>query len=151
MESVIITDKAFEPLTAASQFQKYAGGAGAIASFTGYVRGEGGSVSRLRLTHYPGMTEAKIKVLTAKAHVRWNLLACHVTHRVGDMGAGEAIVFVAAASPHRRAAFEAVDFLMDYLKSEAPFWKQEIGPGGEATWIEPKENDRRDIARWSEG
>ena len=148
METVIIKDGAFDPLIAAKQFQESAGDIGAIASFTGYVRGEGGQVKMLRLTHYPDMTENEIKGLMSVAKARWNLHDCHVTHRVGDMLAGEAIVFVAAASAHRREAFEAVDFLMDYLKSEAPFWKQEVGEKG-ARWIEPKQQDKRDIERWS--
>jgi len=148
MDSVIITPNAFDPLDTAAIFQKSALSAGAIASFTGFVRDEGGTVKRLRLTHYPGMTEAEIEGLVKRAFARWNLLACHVTHRVGEIGRDEAIVFVAAASAHRRAAFEAVDFLMDYLKSEAPLWKQEIDSIGEAKWIEPKYNDRRDLERW---
>lgn len=148
MLQVVITSSAFDPLILAAEFQQNIEGVGAIASFTGYVRDEGGTVNMLRISHYPIMTENEIAGLIKEAVSRWNLQACHVTHRVGDIAAGEAIVFVVAASAHRRAAFEAVDFLMDYLKSEAPFWKQELGEGG-ANWIEPKEQDKRDKERWS--
>lgn len=149
MERVNITAAPFSPSALAEQFRAHAGDIGAIASFTGYVRGEGGNVQTLRLSHYPGMTEAEIGRIMDRATKKWEIMACHVTHRVGDMAADEAIVFVSAASAHRRAAFEAVDFLMDYLKSEAPFWKQEIGGGG-AKWIEPRDQDKHDLNRWQD-
>ena len=148
MQRVRITDTVFQPAEAAKTFRSFAADVGAIASFAGYVRGEAGTVETLRLSHYPGMTEAEIERMIERAMSRWNITACHITHRVGDMAAGEAIVYVTAASAHRRDAFDAVDYLMDYLKSEAPFWKQEIGEGG-AKWIEPRDEDKRDIARWS--
>lgn len=148
MQQVVISKIPFEPSVLANDFRDFAGDIGAITSFAGYVRGESGRVNTLRLTHYEGMTEAEIERMVKTAMARFNVTACHVTHRIGDMAAGEAIVFVTAASAHRRGAFEAVDFLMDYLKSEAPFWKQEIGTDG-AKWIEPRSNDKRDIARWS--
>ena len=147
MERVTVTAEPFEPEQLVRVFRASAGDSGAIASFAGYVRGEAGEVETLRLSHYPGMTESEIERIIESAQSRWGLTACHVTHRVGDIAAGEAIVFVTAASAHRRDAFEAVDFLMDYLKSEAPFWKQEIGPNG-AIWIEPRPQDKTDIARW---
>ena len=148
MQRVRIINTVFQPAETAKTFRSFAGDVGAIASFAGYVRGEAGTVETLRLSHYPGMTEAEIERMIEKAISRWNITACHITHRVGDMAAGEAIVYVTAASAHRRDAFDAVDYLMDYLKSEAPFWKQEIGEGG-AKWIEPRDEDKRDIARWS--
>lgn len=148
MERVRIHTAAFKPSALAEEFRSHAGDIGAVASFAGYVRSEGGGVQSLRLSHYPGMTEAEIERIIAQAVKRWPITNCHVTHRVGDILQGEAIVFVTAASAHRRAAFEAVDFLMDYLKSEAPFWKQEIVQG-KAVWIEPKQNDKRDIQRWN--
>lgn len=147
MERVSITAEPFAPEQLMRLFRESAGDSGAIATFTGYVRGEAGEVETLRLSHYPGMTESEIERIIKTAHTRWGLTACHISHRVGDIAAGEAIVFVTAASAHRRDAFEAVDFLMDYLKSEAPFWKQEIGPKG-AIWIEPRPQDKTDIARW---
>ena len=149
MKRVNLTSAPFEFSELSKAFRVFAGDVGAIASFTGFVRGEDGAVDALSLSHYPGMTEAEIDRIIKQASERWSITACHVTHRVGDMRPGDAIVFVAAASAHRRDAFEAVDFLMDYLKSEAPFWKKEIGADG-AKWIEPKKQDKRDIARWSE-
>lgn len=150
MERVVITSSPFEPEQLAKSFREMVGDVGAIASFAGYVRGEAGAVETLRLSHYPGMTEAEIERMIETALSRWDITSCHITHRVGDMAAGEAIVYVTAASAHRRDAFQAVDFMMDYLKSEAPFWKQELGPSG-AVWIEPREQDKTDIKRWNEG
>lgn len=144
--SVLVTDKPFDPEAEHRQFRNRAGDAGAIVAFTGVVRGEGG-VTTLTLSHYPEFTDTEIARIGQKAEVRWPLTAWHVVHRIGDMSPGEPIVFVATASKHRRAAFEAADFLMDYLKSEAPFWKQETR--GEATrWIEPRTQDIADIKRW---
>jgi molybdopterin synthase catalytic subunit len=104
-------------------------------------------VQRLLLEHYPGFAEAEIELHVKTALERWPLEDVLVIHRVGELRPGDTIVFVAAASRHRRAAFETVDFLMDYLKSEAPFWKRETTPDG-AAWIEPRTEDHRDRARW---
>lgn len=147
MITIHITDASFTPEALLAEFRLQNAGAGAIASFAGLVRSENSSVSALTLSHYPGMTEAEIKKTADQTIARWPLSGLHVTHRTGEMLAGEAIVFVAAASAHRRDAFEAVDFMMDYLKSEAPFWKQETR-GKTAEWIEPKDNDKHDIERW---
>ena len=143
--SVLITSAPFDPEAAHLDFRKSAGNVGAITAFTGLVRGDSDTV--LNLSHYAGMTEAEILKIGETAAARWPITSWRIIHRVGDMQAGEPIVFVAAASAHRRASFEAADFLMDYLKSEAPFWKQETQNETRA-WIEPRAQDKDDIARW---
>ncbi|SRR5579885_95666 len=121
-------------------------GAGAIVTFTGRVRGQDG-VSALVVEHYPGMTEREIARIAAEAEGRWPLLGITVIHRVGRLNAGEQIVLVAAAAAHRKSAFEACEFLMDYLKSEAPFWKQEERAGA-LVWVEAKPADDAALRRW---
>lgn len=118
-------------------------GVGAVASFIGYCRATSGgrAVERLELEHYPGFTEAAIERLAEPISTRHKLASLLVTHRVGAIFPGEAIVLVAAMSPHRAAAFAAVSELMDYLKTDAPIWKREVGPSG-ACWVAPTEDDR---------
>jgi molybdopterin synthase catalytic subunit len=142
-----LTDQAFDPGVLLSQFCEGRSETGAVASFVGLARAERGSTDTLELEAYPGFTEARIAEHAAAATQRFALQDVRVVHRVGKIAPGEAIVFVATAASHRRAAFEACDFLMDYLKSRAPFWKKETGPDG-ARWIEPKAQDHADIARW---
>ncbi len=128
------------------------GGDGAVVSFVGLARpGDAGGarVSGLHLDHYPGMTERSLEAIAADALARFEVSAVHVVHRCGAIVAGEAIVFAAAAARHRRAAFEAADYLMDRLKTDAMFWKREDGVDG-SCWIEPTEADRADRARWSD-
>ena len=124
---------------------------GAIATFTGYVRrqNESRSVSGMHLEHYPGMTEASIRAILAEAGERWPLLAAGVVHRVGDLAPGDRIVWVGVSSCHRGAAFSACEFIMDYLKTRAPFWKKERGDTGEH-WVEARESDDRRARRWSQ-
>lgn len=122
---------------------------GAVVSFTGLARASGGQVQTLELEAYPGFTDAEIGRMAEAARDRFALDDVLVVHRIGPIAPGEAIVFVAAAAAHRRAAFEAADQLMDYLKSRAPFWKKEVGPDG-ARWIEPTERDLADAERWDE-
>lgn len=121
---------------------------GAVAAFTGVVRAEGGGVDHLYLDWYPGMTEASLREIVEAARSRFDVRAVCVLHRCGRVEAGEAVVFVAAASSHRRAAFDAVDYLMDRLKSEAALWKRESGEGGER-WVEPRADDAQSLKRWS--
>ncbi len=121
--------------------------AGALVQFTGLVRGGGGTTA-LILHHHPGMTLASVEQLANAARERFELTALGVTHRVGRMAPGEPVVWVAAAARHRRAAFQAVDCLMDGLKSDALFWKQEERIDG-THWIEPTDRDRADLARWT--
>lgn len=126
-------------------------GAGAVVSFTGLARGEtrdGAKVDGLYLDHHPRLTERSLRDIAASA-ARFDVAAVRIVHRCGAIAPGEAIVFVAAAGRHRRAAFDAVDCLMDQLKTDAVFWKREDGVDG-ARWIEPTEGDRADRARWSQ-
>jgi molybdopterin synthase catalytic subunit len=120
---------------------------GAVASFVGIARGEQGQATALELEAYPGFTEAEIGKIVEAAMSRFALHDALVIHRHGKIAPGEPIVMVATASAHRREAFEACDYLMDYLKSGAPFWKKEHGPAG-ARWVEPSQRDLDDIARW---
>ena len=122
-------------------------GAGAVVSFTGLVRDEGGSLSGMEIEHYPGMTEKAISEMVQEAVTRWSLVDALVIHRHGSLGPGEAIMMVATAASHRGDAFAAAEFLMDYLKSRAPFWKKETGAGGEA-WVAAKETDEVALKRW---
>ena len=123
---------------------------GAVATFTGLVRadaGAAGDVDVLELEHYPGATEAALTVLAQEATTRWSLGAATIVHRVGPMRPGERIVFVAAAAPHRGAALDACAYLIDRLKTDAPFWKREIR-GRTAAWVEPREADTTAADRW---
>lgn len=138
----------FDPDQAAATFRSDNAAAGAIVTFLGQVRDDDGAVSALTLEHYEGLTQSEIAKIATDAAARWPVDAITIRHRVGEMAPGEAIVFVAAASAHRRSAFDAADFLMDYLKSAAPFWKRETR-GGDARWIEPRAEDYKDRARWN--
>lgn len=147
-----LTSAPFDAAEKLAAFTARAGGAGAVVSFTGLVRPESaaGRVTSLHLQAYPKMTENGIRTAYESALARWSLTAAEIVHRVGDIAPGDPIVFVATASPHRRAAFEAADFLMDYLKTEAVFWKKETRANGEEVWIEPRLEDYTDRARWNE-
>jgi molybdopterin synthase catalytic subunit len=123
---------------------------GAIVAFSGICRGDedGAQIEALTLEHYPGMAEAEIARHVKEAEARWPLLGVRIVHRVGRIVPGETIVLVAVASKHRRAAFEAAEFLMDYLKSHAPFWKKIEGAGGKS-WVDAEVKDDAAAARWS--
>jgi molybdopterin synthase catalytic subunit len=120
---------------------------GAIVTFTGTVRDQDGAVAAMTLEHYPGMTEAELARVEAEACARFALQASLIVHRYGALKPGDNIVLVATASEHREAAFEAARFLMDYLKTSAPFWKREEGPSG-ARWVEAEARDETATARW---
>jgi molybdopterin synthase catalytic subunit len=120
---------------------------GAIVSFTGTVRDQGGAVEEMTLEHYPGMTEGELQRIEADALARWKLQASLVVHRYGRLKPGDNIVLVVTASEHRDAAFDAARFLMDYLKTSAPFWKREAGPGG-ARWVEASPSDDASASGW---
>jgi molybdopterin synthase catalytic subunit len=122
-------------------------GVGAVVTFLGIVRDDSGQLARMEIEHYPGMTEKAIAAIAEEAHVRWSLAELLVIHRYGPLAPGEAIMMVATAARHRVAAFEAEEFLMDYLKSRAPFWKKEIGADG-ATWVAATEEDEEALTRW---
>lgn len=147
---ISLLDQPFDAAQALREFEKRAVGAGAIASFTGIVRAEGnmGAVKTLHLQAFDPLTERGIIGAVEDAGKRWLLSALTVIHRTGNILPGEPIVFVAAAAAHRRAALEAVDFMMDYLKTEAIFWKKEETHSG-AHWIEPRPEDYTDRNRWS--
>ena len=122
---------------------------GAIASFTGHVRASNArrDLSTMELEHYPGMTENSIRAILDEAAGRWPLLSATVVHRVGSLCPGEQIVWVGVASAHREAAFNACEFVMDYLKTRAPFWKRELGEQG-AVWVDARESDVQRAKRW---
>ena len=123
---------------------------GGIGCFVGTVRANptGLRLEALTLEHYPAMTERAIALITEEAERRWSLLGCTVIHRVGRLTAGENIVLVLAASAHRQAALDATAFLIDWLKTKAPFWKRESFVDGSATWVDARETDEVAAARW---
>ncbi len=122
-------------------------GGGAVASFTGVVRG-GEGVEAMTLEHYPTMTQAALTALAAEAETRWALFGIILIHRVGELKAGERIVLVATASAHRKDALDACAFLIDRLKTDAPFWKKERGSNGVETWVETRGSDNAAAGRW---
>ncbi|MGN6207139.1 molybdenum cofactor biosynthesis protein MoaE [Asticcacaulis sp.] len=144
----------FDPAVVHSHFLARFGRLGAVTAFTGVVREAAkgaqkeNQVDYLYLDWYPGMTEASIQDIADAAAARFDIRALSIHHRCGEVLAGEPVVFVAAASAHRRAAFEAVDYMMDRLKSEAALWKREVGPQTDR-WVEPTTGDADDLKRWS--
>lgn len=122
---------------------------GAVASFVGLVRdaNDGSGVRAMTLEHYPGMTERALEKIVREAEARWQLLGVTVIHRVGPLSPTDPIVLVAVASAHRQEAFQACEFIMDYLKTRAPFWKKEVTPEGER-WVDARDSDDQSAARW---
>ncbi|MEH3041611.1 MAG: molybdenum cofactor biosynthesis protein MoaE [Sphingomonas paucimobilis] len=138
------------PIDLAAEFAAAeAADAGAVATFTGLVRGDDG-VTELALEHYPGATERALEALCAQAVERWSLAKAIVVHRVGPMVPGDRVVFVATTARHRGAALESCAFLIDRLKTGAPFWKRERR-GSDARWVEARESDDVAAARWGDG
>ncbi len=122
---------------------------GAVVTFTGLCRDEAGTLSALELEHYPGMAEAEIARVVQDAQTRWPLMGVTAIHRYGKIAPGEQIVLVIATSSHRVAAFEAAEFLMDYLKSRAPFWKKDHRKdGAQGQWVDAREEDEKALGRW---
>lgn len=123
---------------------------GAVVTFTGTVRASGDTCTTagLSLEHYPGMTEDELLRIEGEANARWPLQASLIVHRVGALIPGDNIVLVVTASAHRHAAFEAAMFLMDYLKSRAPFWKKELAADGTAVWVDARDSDNHAVQRW---
>lgn len=142
-----LSDPPIDPGALLAGFSAGRAETGAIVSFTGLMRAEQGGAHQLELEAYAGFAEARIGEFAESVRTRFALDDLLIVHRVGVMASGEPIVFVATAAAHRRAAFEACDQLMDYLKSRAPFWKKSYGPDGER-WIEPTAQDLSDAARW---
>lgn len=128
-------------------------GVGAVASFVGRVRALGGPspVTAIELEHFPGMTEAELARIEAEAMTRFKLSAARIVHRFGKLPAGAQIVFVGAAARHRQDAFDGCQFMMDFLKTSAPFWKKEYPVDGEPTWVDARDSDDAALARWSSG
>jgi molybdopterin synthase catalytic subunit len=144
MIRILVTDATIDVAAELDALER--AGGGAVATFTGLVRDDGG-VEELFLEHYPGATEDALVKLAAEATGRWSLAAATVIHRVGAMTPGERIVFVGTAASHRAAAMEACAFLIDRLKTDAPFWKRETR-GQDAQWVAERESDRHAARRW---
>ncbi|MBE7928769.1 MULTISPECIES: molybdopterin synthase catalytic subunit MoaE [Pseudomonadaceae] len=148
---VRVQHEAFDPGAELNALHAANLGIGAVAGFVGYVRdfNDGLEVAGMFLEHAPGMTERALEKIVAEAEQRWPLLRLDVLHRVGALDPGEPIVFVGAASAHREAAFDACRFVMDYLKTRAPFWKKETTEQG-PRWVEGRESDQNAASRWSD-
>ncbi|MNF25107.1 Molybdopterin synthase catalytic subunit [compost metagenome] len=140
---------AFQPGVELEALHAANAGIGAVVGFVGYVRdyNDGNAVAAMTLEHYPGMTEKALAGIVEQAGQRWPLLGVEIVHRVGHLQPGEPIVFVGTASSHRQAAFDACNFIMDYLKTRAPFWKREDTPEG-ARWVDGRDSDQSAARRW---
>lgn len=149
-DHVTVQIEDFEPARLEAQLLAGDSREGAVVAFTGYVRRENEQrdVVTLELEHYPGMTESSISAIQREARERWPVLRSAVVHRVGPLSPGDKIVWVGVSSAHREAAFAACEFIMDYLKTRAPFWKKEYGAAGEH-WVSARETDDERAARWS--
>jgi molybdopterin synthase catalytic subunit len=145
--SVRVDPARFDPGAELNAFSKGVGNAGAVVSFTGVVRDVDGGLSAMEIEHYPGMTEKAIAAIVDEAKSRWSLADALVIHRYGRLEAGEMIMMVATASRHRIDAFQSAEYLMDYLKSRAPFWKKELTRAG-AEWVEARDEDESALDRW---
>ncbi|SCZ49797.1 molybdopterin synthase subunit MoaE [Epibacterium ulvae] len=133
----------------ASSFSTGLDNAGAVVTFTGIVRdADAGDMLAMEIEHYPGMTQKALETITAEAIARWSLANALVIHRHGRLEPGAQIMMVATAARHRKDAFEAAEFLMDFLKSRAPFWKKEILKDGNADWVAAKDTDEQALKRW---
>ena len=147
--AVRVQEGAFDPGAETNAMQAANVGVGAVVGFVGYVRdfNDGREVAGMFLEHYPGMTEKALAKIVVEAEQRWPLLKVEVLHRIGALEPGEPIVFVGVASAHRQAAFDACNFIMDYLKTRAPCWKKENTQEG-ARWVEGKQSDQDAAGRW---
>ncbi len=145
--SVRVQSEAFDTGAELNSFAQDRTDIGAVVSFTGVVRDTKGDLQEMLIEHYPGMTESAITKIAREAMQRWALADVLVIHRYGPLKPGEPIMMVATASAHRAAAFEAADFLMDYLKSRAPFWKKEVTHEG-GSWVDAKDADEDALKRW---
>ncbi|MWV17752.1 molybdopterin synthase catalytic subunit MoaE [Pseudomonas sp. L-22-4S-12] len=148
--AVRVEPAAFDPGAELNALHAAQLGIGAVVGFVGYVRdfNDGQDVRGMFLEHYPGMTEKALEKIVVEAEQRWPLLRVEIVHRVGQLPPGEPIVFVGTASAHRQAAFDACNFIMDYLKTRAPFWKKEDTPEG-ARWVEGRCSDQDAAGRWA--
>ncbi|MEO0765833.1 MAG: molybdenum cofactor biosynthesis protein MoaE [Pseudomonadota bacterium] len=144
---IVVQEAPFDFGAEADAFARGCTGSGAIVTFTGVVRDVAGGLQTMEIEHYPGMTEAALGDIAQRAVTRWALEDALVIHRHGALAPHEMIMMVATAARHRKDAFEAAEFLMDYLKSRAPFWKREVTAEG-ATWVTAKEADEDALDRW---
>lgn len=142
-----VQEAAFDLGAEANRFSRGLKGVGAVVTFSGLVRDNGGQLTAMEIEHYPGMTEKAISAIMDQAVARWGLADALVIHRYGVLRSGEPIMMVATAASHRADAFAAAEFLMDYLKSRAPFWKKEISANG-ADWVVAKDSDEAALTRW---
>lgn len=145
--TVRVQEAVFDAGAELNAFTAGVAGAGAVVSFTGVVRDLTGGLLAMEIEHYPGMTEQAIAAILAEARARWTLADALVIHRYGRLAPGAPIMMVATASRHRAEAFAAAEFLMDYLKSRAPFWKKEITAAG-ADWVAARDADEDALTRW---
>jgi molybdopterin synthase catalytic subunit len=145
---IAVQSEGFDLGSEANRFAQSVNGAGAIVTFTGIVRDSAkGDLTVMEIEHYPGMTERALTAIATEAMQRWSLADCLVIHRYGRLGPSDPIMMVATASRHRADAFAAAEFLMDYLKSRAPFWKKEITESG-ADWVAARDEDEAALTRW---
>lgn len=146
---VLVQEASFDLGSVTEAFADAVAGAGAVVTFTGVVRdADTGDMAAMEIEHYPGMTQKALEKIASEAMTRWDLADALVIHRYGRLEPGERIMMVATASRHRKDAFEAAEFLMDYLKSRAPFWKKEVLRDGEAEWVAAKDADEDALKRW---
>ncbi|MEM8801837.1 MAG: molybdenum cofactor biosynthesis protein MoaE [Pseudomonadota bacterium] len=146
--SVRVQSEPFDMGAEVTTFTESVKGAGAVVTFSGLVRDEGGALSAMEIEHYPGMTEKALGGIRDEAMARWSLTDAMIIHRFGPLKPDEQIMMVATAARHRADAFAAAEFLMDYLKSRAPFWKKEQGGDG-SNWVAAKDEDEDALSRWS--
>ena len=144
---VVVQAEAFDAGAELNAFSAQAAGAGAVVSFTGLVRDNGGALSMMEIEHYPGMTEKSLEDIVNQAKARWDIFDALVIHRVGPLKPLDQIVLVAVTSAHRGEAFDACEFIIDYLKTDAPFWKKEETPSGSA-WVDARVSDDAALAKW---
>ena len=144
---VVVQEAAFDLGAETTRFAATQSASGAVVTFSGLVRDVAGGLTAMEIEHYPGMTERALTDIAAQAVARWALEDALVIHRHGTLRVGEQIMMVATAARHRKDAFEAAEFLMDYLKSRAPFWKREVTGDGE-TWVAARVEDEDALTRW---
>ncbi|MFI0396604.1 molybdenum cofactor biosynthesis protein MoaE [Paracoccus jiaweipingae] len=137
-----------QPFDLAAELQGFGQGAGAIVTFSGIVRDDTGQMQALEIEHYPGMTETALARFGQSAAERFRLADWRIVHRHGRLAVGEPIMMVATAARHRADAFAGAEYLMDWLKSRAPFWKREVGPDGQGNWVDARDSDEDALARW---
>ncbi len=149
MAKILIQTQDFDAAYEAGLISQNRHDIGALVSFVGLCRDESTTLSALELEHYPGMAEDEISRIASEAETRWEIKGLTVIHRIGKIKPGEQIVLVIAASSHRAAAFKAADFIMDFLKSRAPFWKkQHLTNGTSGEWVDAKDSDETSLTRW---